>query len=170
MVFLKGREQGCARLIVDHHCTVRELSVAERRVRSRSKPETQMFRAEIILIVEDEPIIAMDLADAVSELGGGVVGPFATVWEAFASLEHNAISGAILDATLQDRDITPLAAHLIGRDIPIVIHSGTGLPKELAALHPDLAVIAKPATSSWVTSRLARGMGLAQPARIDAPK
>lgn len=129
-----------------------------------------MFGAATILIVEDEPIVAMDLADTVSELGGCVLGPFATVREALANLEHSPINGAILDANLQDRDITPLASRLADNKIPLVVHSGIGLPRELAALHPDLPVIAKPATSSSVTFRLAREMGLAQPSPINPLK
>jgi CheY-like chemotaxis protein len=129
-----------------------------------------MFRSELILIVEDEPIVAMDLADAVTELGGRLVGPFATVWEALPSLDSHAISGAILDATLQDRDITPIARRLVEKGIPLVVYSGTGLPEELAAVHPGLTVIAKPATSPSVASRLAREMRLAQPGDIDLLK
>lgn len=121
-----------------------------------------MFDAALILIVEDEVLIALDLADAVTEFGGRLAGPFATVREAMAALESEVIAGAILDAILLDRDITPVASYLAERGIPLVIHSGTGLPRDLAVLHPDLAVVGKPAAASSVVSRLEQEMRVAQ--------
>lgn len=97
-----------------------------------------------ILVVEDEPIIAMLIAADVEALGGIVLGPFDSVAEALATLADNKISGAIMDANLLDRDITPIALQLLDRGVPFVIYSGTGLPRALAARDPDVPLEMKP--------------------------
>lgn len=107
-----------------------------------------------ILIVEDEAVVAMDLAFAVEQLEGRPIGPVATVAEALALLEKESVAAAILDANLQDRDVTPLALQLVERCVPFVIHTGTGLPAELAARHPHLPVVMKPARSTAVLAAL----------------
>ena len=117
-----------------------------------------MFCGEHILIVEDEAIIAFDLADTVADLGGCPVGPYASVEDALAEMDRHPIHGAILDATLLDRDITPVAERLVADGVAMVIHSGTGLPDELAALHPDLPLVLKPASPDKVAARLASEM------------
>ena len=108
-----------------------------------------------VLIVENEPLIALDLTTAVQDQNGIVIGPVPTVAEALAILADRAVGAAILDAKLDDRDITPVAVRLLEQAVPFVIHSGTGLPAELAASHPDLPVILKPKRPEDVVARLA---------------
>lgn len=107
-----------------------------------------------ILIVEDDELIAIDLAFAVEDIQGSIVGPVSTVAAALALLDEHAVAAAILDANLLDRDVTPLALALVERAVPFVIHTGTGLPADLALVHPDLPVIAKPARSTVVLAAL----------------
>lgn len=113
-----------------------------------------MFRAQPILIVEDDLLIGLGLADAVAELDGVVIGPVATVREALEIVESQLVGAAILDSRLRDRDITPVALRLASMGIPLVIHTGTGLPPEVAAMRPDLPVIMKPALPLTVVLRL----------------
>ncbi len=119
-----------------------------------------MFREQPILIVEDEPFIAMTLADAVAELKGVVIGPLATVRETLEILDRQVVAAAILDAELRDRDITPVALRLAYMGVPLVIHSGTGLPPAVAALRPDLPLIMKSASALTVVHRLLKEIGI----------
>jgi len=114
-----------------------------------------MLTGITILIVEDEALVACDLAMAVEALEGIVIGPAATVAEALALVADVPPAAAIVDANLLDRDVTPLALALIEREIPFVIHTGTGLPAELKAVHPDLPVVMKPMPSDTVLEKLA---------------
>ena len=114
-----------------------------------------MFEGLTILIVEDEPVIGLNLAFTVEDLGGRVAGPVPTVAEALKLLPDIQASGAVLDARLADRDVTPLAVDLAARGIPFVVHSGTGLPDALVQTLPDLPVIMKPASSVTVLRELA---------------
>jgi len=111
-----------------------------------------------ILIVEDELLIALALADAVEECAGTVVGPVATVAEALALMDTRSIAAAVLDAQLVDRDVTPVALRLFEQGVPFVIHTGTGLPVELAALLPNVPVAMKPLKAPIVVACLLNEM------------
>ena len=115
-----------------------------------------MFAQNSILIAEDEPITAMELATQIEALDGRVVGPATTVAEALAILnrQQRPIVAAILDANLADRDVTPVALLLARRRIPFVIHSGTGIPGELARALPALRLVRKPALAHAVVAHL----------------
>ncbi len=115
-----------------------------------------------ILIVEDEMLIALDLSDTVEAAGGRVIGPFATVAEALALIDVTPIDGAICDAMLADRDVTPLALALVERGVALVVHSATGPPPALSAVHPDLVSVRKPAVADRVIARLGELMAQAR--------
>ena len=103
-----------------------------------------MLKRRTILIAEDEPFIALDIACAVEDAEGRVVGPAASVAEALTFLMTENVDGAILDVNLTDRDITPVVVLLVERGVPIILQSGIGLPAELAARFPDLTICIKP--------------------------
>jgi DNA-binding NtrC family response regulator len=103
-----------------------------------------MFEKQTILIVEDECFVALDLASAVEDWDGRVIGPAATVAHALELMESAPIAAAILDAQLADRDVTPVAMALAERGVPFVIHTGTGLPAEIEKVMPDVPVVMKP--------------------------
>jgi ActR/RegA family two-component response regulator len=117
-----------------------------------------MLHHQTVLIVEDEPLIAMTIAQAILDAEGEVVGPVATVTEALAILEMQAVAAAVLDAKLADRDVTPVAIVLSRAQVPFVVFTGTGLPAELAAILPHTPVVMKPATMDAVLAVLAEQM------------
>ena len=96
------------------------------------------------LIAEDQVFIALDLALAVEDAGGTVVGPAASVENALALIKSKPVAAAILDVNLTDGDITPVAMCLLEAGIPIIIQSGVGAPTALSAQYPDLVVYIKP--------------------------
>ncbi|MBX9465055.1 MAG: response regulator [Aquamicrobium sp.] len=97
-----------------------------------------------VLIVEDEPFIAFDLADAIESSGGTVVGPASTVREALQLLDKQTVEAAILDVNLPDGDVGPVIAALAAREIVFLVHTGAGLTPELQRLYPSLRVFSKP--------------------------
>ena len=115
-----------------------------------------MSRKHRILIVEDEAIIALNLAYAVEDVEGEVVGPVGSIAEALALLDIAPVSGAVLDANLVDGAVTPLALRLLDLGVPFVLHTGTGLPVELAAEPVDLSLVMKPAQATRVVETLMR--------------
>ena len=117
-----------------------------------------MFGQKLILIVEDEPLVAMALIDQIERLDGRVVGPTRTVAQALAMLERQEIAAAILDANLADRDVTPVGLVLAERGVPFLIHSAVGIPAELARAFPSIRVIRKPAGPDVVAAHLLKTM------------
>ena len=76
-----------------------------------------------ILILEDDPLIALDLEILVEDLGHQPVGPFRTLESAARSLE--AVEFALLDIDLPDGKSFPLATLLLERRVPIAFVSGS---------------------------------------------
>ena len=103
-----------------------------------------MLNHSAILVAEDEPFIALDLAFAIEDAGGTVVGPAASVTEALTLLETHPVAAAILDVNLIDGDISPVVAYLMERGVPLILQTGVGVPAELTARFPDLIVYIKP--------------------------
>jgi DNA-binding NtrC family response regulator len=108
-----------------------------------------------ILIVEDEPYIALELQTSVEDAGGKVVGPAGTVSAALALLETSVVAAAILDVQLSDRDVTPVAEALIALRVPFVFHSGVGVPPDLQPRCRDAVVFKKPAAVERLLKTLA---------------
>ena len=117
-----------------------------------------MLKGHRILVAEDEAFIALDIALAIEEAHGLVVGPVAKVAEALALLEQNEVTGAILDVNLADRDVTPIALLLIKRQVPMVFHTGVGIPRDLAVQNPNLVVCIKPTSPDRLIRHLRRQM------------
>lgn len=111
-----------------------------------------------MLIVEDEPFVALDLALSVEDAGGMVVGPAATLKEAL-SLVGGDIKAAILDVHLPDGDVGPVLHKLMGRGIPVVVQTGGGLPTALQEKYPDLLVLLKPNDPLELIAYLSQRLG-----------
>jgi CheY-like chemotaxis protein len=109
----------------------------------------------VVFVAEDEPFIAFDLATTIEDAGGVVVGPAATVKEALAILEIHPVAAAILDVNLADRDISPVAELLMARGVPVIFHTGLGVPDELSARFPNLIVHLKPLVPEQLIRQLA---------------
>src|SRR3712207_4398339 len=103
-----------------------------------------MLEGARVLVVEDEAIIATDLADTFESAGADVVGPAASVREALALLADQQVDGALLDFNLADGEVTPVLELLLARGVPIVMYTGRGLPPEISGQHPHLPVLRKP--------------------------
>ena len=78
------------------------------------------------LVVEDEYLIAADLAAFLEAQGIEVVGPAASVNEALALLESDTdgLDCAVLDVNLQDDRVYPVADVLMSREVPFVFTTG----------------------------------------------
>jgi len=84
-----------------------------------------------VLIVENEPFIALDLATAVEEARGKVIGPAGSVREALMLIQQHLVQAAVLDVNLSDGDVTPIAELLIEGGVPVIFYSGLALPVAL---------------------------------------
>ena len=103
------------------------------------------------LVVEDESLVAMDIVEALEELGATVLGPAGSADEAFAVLSNNeSIDAVLLDANLHGRPSDRIADALTGAKVPFAFVTGygrEGLPDVFAAA----PVLSKPFSRSELT-------------------
>ncbi|RYD46101.1 MAG: response regulator, partial [Sphingomonadales bacterium] len=78
-----------------------------------------------VLIVEDEPVVAMCLEDILEELGCVTVGPANRLSEGLA-LAEGPLDAAILDINLAGERSNAIAQRLHDRSIPFAFASGYG--------------------------------------------
>jgi DNA-binding response OmpR family regulator len=86
-----------------------------------------------LLIVEDEYLLAREMADYFENLGAEIVGPVGTVAHALALIASSHIQIAVLDVNLRDERVYPVADLLTLKQIPFVFASGYG-----SELEPDV--------------------------------
>ena len=108
-----------------------------------------------ILLVEDEPLIAMMLEDFLDVLGKQVAGTADTVAGALAAIEGEAPHAAILDLNLRGGEkSTPVAEALAELGIPFVFATGGG-DESLDPRFRDRPCLHKPFTMDSVEKVLA---------------
>lgn len=105
--------------------------------------ETKISAKPRILIVEDEPFIALTLEDILAELGFDVAGPFSRVTDALEFIARETIDGALLDVNLGAQKIDPVADLLAERGCPFIFTTGYGR-SGIPATHSTRPVLQKP--------------------------
>ncbi len=103
---------------------------------------TKSLSGRLILIVEDEALIALDVAQAFEDAGASVE-VASSLAEATRLLDGTTISAAVVDHVLRDGDTISLLQTLKSRSIPYIRHTGfLGLPSVSA----DDLCVQKPAS------------------------
>ncbi|WP_439594341.1 HWE histidine kinase domain-containing protein [Falsiroseomonas sp.] len=77
-----------------------------------------------ILLVEDEPLVALDLEETLRGLGCEVAGPAATLAEALRLAETPRLDAAVLDVNLGGQAAFPVADLLLAQGVPVVFATG----------------------------------------------
>ena len=103
-----------------------------------------------ILVVEDEPLIAMMLEDFLDLLGRTVTGTADSVAAAIAAVDQGGIDAVILDVHLRAGEKSwPVADKLAAAGIPFVLATG-GSGDMIEPAHRDRPVLSKPFTMDAV--------------------
>jgi DNA-binding response OmpR family regulator len=76
-----------------------------------------------VLVVEDEAIVAIDIADQLTDAGFLVIGPAPSVAKALKLIEDVGCDVAVLDVNLRDETAEPVARELRSRRTPFVFLS-----------------------------------------------
>jgi two-component SAPR family response regulator len=97
-----------------------------------------------VLVAEDEPLVAVDVVNQLTEAGATVVGPCSTSGRALAVLNENEIDVAIIDFVLADDNTEGLQAALEDKGIPFIVV--TGYPRVLVRRDQRQPVLSKPVT------------------------
>jgi DNA-binding response OmpR family regulator len=96
-----------------------------------------------ILVVEDEPIVALDLADILKDNGAVVLGPASSVATARQLIADSRIDCAVLDVNLGHESVAPLVRELGELKIPFLFMTGYD-EKDMAPLWRDRPILHKP--------------------------
>lgn len=122
---------------------------------SKSLASAQSLVGIVILVVEDEALLAFDLRDSLQEAGAIVIGPVPSLPGAIRAANDEHIDAAILDIDLQGQDVFPAADILLRRGVPFVFHSGHGSHSGLPAQFEAVPICPKPACPDDVLSAVA---------------
>jgi CheY-like chemotaxis protein len=106
------------------------------------------LRGRSILVVEDEPLIGLNISTALEEAGAHVTAT-TNIRHALILVEHDGLAAAIMDHALADGDSAELCARLNARGIPYVSFSGYD-PVKGAGF--DAPHVRKPATMDVLLS------------------
>jgi len=96
------------------------------------KQAAQTLSGAQLLIVEDEFLLARDMAEYFEDRGVRIVGPVGTVRDALTLIKSCEIEVAVLDINLRGERVYPVADILKQKQIPFVFASGYG-----SELEPD---------------------------------
>lgn len=94
-----------------------------------------------ILVVEDEYLLAADVARLLEQDGAEVVGPFPTVGQALSHLAKEDMPDfALLDVNLRGELVFPVAELLLSQEVPFLFVTGydSGALPEIFADQPRL--------------------------------
>ena len=112
-----------------------------------------------ILIVEDEPLIAMMLEDFLESLGHRVVASCESVEEALDHVEAGGFDVAIIDVQLRDgKQVWPVADRLAAAGTPFVLATGGHLEPP-PAQHAAVPVLSKPYTIDSIAPAIEQACG-----------
>jgi CheY-like chemotaxis protein len=85
----------------------------------------EALQGRSILIVEDDCVTAMDLAETLSAAGAQVIGPAGTIATALELLQRRPLLDiALLDIEIEGTCVFDVADELVKRDVPIIFTTG----------------------------------------------
>lgn len=103
-----------------------------------------------ILVVEDQPLIALDIAQEL-EAAGAAVTMTNTLKHALILVEHDGLCGAILDHALGGENSSLVCARLKDRGIPFLVYSGFDM---VDGACKDALHVSKPAADGVLVAAL----------------
>jgi DNA-binding response OmpR family regulator len=110
-----------------------------------------------ILVVEDETLIALDLAQTIEQAGARIVGPAHTVSQAVGLIGNTAIDAAVLDYYLRKETASPIAERLLGDRTPFLCY--TGSPGGLDQTYPSVPILRKSIRSELLVTEIGALVG-----------
>jgi CheY-like chemotaxis protein len=105
-----------------------------------------------VLIIEDEPLIALELHDALCAAGASTLAA-TSIKGALELIAYAQICGAIVDVKLSGRDCSSVCAALAKRSIPFMFYTGYSTAAPLSAW-PHAPAIGKPAEDCTIVDTI----------------
>jgi DNA-binding response OmpR family regulator len=99
-------------------------------------------KAKRVLIVEDDPVVAVVMEDILREMGHEVFINL-TLAHALFELDDDEVDAVLLDMQLRGEDARPLVLQLLARNIPFLVLSGAD-QSALTREFPQIGLLPKP--------------------------
>jgi PAS domain S-box-containing protein len=99
------------------------------------------------LVIEDEPLVAMDLSDMLETVGVEVVATAGSIAEALKLIDGTSLDAALLDANLHGNPVDDIAVALTHKNVPFAFISGYGR-ESLPRGFQNVRLLSKPFNSS----------------------
>jgi PAS domain S-box-containing protein len=116
-----------------------------------------------ILIVEDEPLVGMEIADALEQAGFTVLGPVTSNQDAFELLAAQGCEGAVLDVNLGRETSETLALKFAADGVPFVTLTGYA-QDQVPAVFNTAPLLTKPIVTEVLVAELAGRLAQSRPA------
>lgn len=99
-----------------------------------------------VLVVEDDALLGLDIAEQLEDAGFEVIGPAISVAKAFRMMEEAGCDAAVLDVNLGKETAEAIAIELRARGTPFIVLSGYSSDQHPPGFHgaPSLAKPARP--------------------------
>ena len=117
------------------------------------------LRGRSLLIVEDEPLIALELHTALHMAGGSILAA-TNIKDALELIAYAQICAAIVDVNLNGDDCSSICVALAKRSIPFLFYTGYSSAAALTAW-PHAPAISKPAASSTMVDTVVQLLPMA---------
>ncbi|MBS0232522.1 MAG: response regulator [Proteobacteria bacterium] len=113
----------------------------------------ELLKGRRILVVEDEPLIALDIKYTLESSGASVIGPAARVSDALVLAAQGCPDAAVLDVRLHgDTTTFPVAVWLSERGIPFMFQ--TSDPGAIGVAYRNVPVLRKPFQPEELLSKI----------------
>jgi DNA-binding response OmpR family regulator len=120
--------------------------------RRPTNSERSFLRGCSILVVEDEPLIALDLHAALYAAGAGIIAA-TNAKEALRLISRNEISAAVIDIRLGNQDSLEVCQALFHHRVPFLFFTAHA-DADLLKAWPEVPVLLKPAPSWEIAARI----------------
>jgi len=111
-----------------------------------------------ILVVEDDYMLACDLAGALAAHGSEIVGPFPDLANGLDALDNADVDAAVIDVRLRDERVFPLADRLWRSNVPFIIITGYQI-RDIPDRFDDIRLMVKPVDTAEMALALATSVG-----------
>jgi len=108
-----------------------------------------------LLVVEDEPMLLLELETILSDAGADTVLLSRTTGDALARARDEQISAAILDIHLGSELVTPVARALAKRGVPFLFYTGQPRSDPVLVEWREHKVVSKPARPETIVKAVA---------------
>lgn len=111
-----------------------------------------------VLVVEDDAMLGLDIAQQLGEAGMEVLGPATSVAKAFSLMDQTGCDVAVLEVNLGDETAEPVALELRARGTPFLVLSGYSSDQHPPGFH-GAPILSKPARPEDLVALLRKCIG-----------